>query len=86
MTAVLCFTPFLPVHSSPAISAVACKKLLGKEAPRFVGPLSCATEFNGSNGPTAPWFRANPEGVRERSSLPADALDRRFALARYLPE
>jgi hypothetical protein len=86
MTAVLCFTPFLPVHSSPAISAVACKKLLGKEAPRFVGPLSCANEFNGSNGPAAPWFRANPEGVRERSSLPADALDRRFALACYLSE
>jgi hypothetical protein len=68
MAAVLCFTALLPVHSSPAISAVACKKLLGKEAPRFVGPLSCANEFNGSNGRVG-GFRANPEGVRERSSI-----------------
>lgn len=53
MTAVLCFTALLPVHSWPAISAVACKKLRGKEAPRFVGPLSYANEFNGSNGPAS---------------------------------
>jgi hypothetical protein len=45
------------------------QKLRGKEAPRFVGPSSCANEFNGSNGPAAWWFVPNPEGVRERSSI-----------------
>jgi hypothetical protein len=80
------------LHGPPASSFFArdlsgrVQKLRGKEAPRFVGPLSCANEFNGSNGLPCGGFVPNPGGVRERSSLPADALDRRFALARYLPE
>jgi len=58
--------------------------LRGREAPRFVGPSSCANEFNGSNGPAAHWFRANPEG-REVVDLSAAAYGR-FVLVPYLPE
>jgi len=54
-------------NAAPAESPEKARRR-GKEAPRFVGPLSCANEFNGSNGRVG-GFRANPEGVRERSSI-----------------
>jgi hypothetical protein len=63
------------LHGPPASPFVArdlsgrVQKLRGKEAPRFVGPLSCANEFNGSNGLPCGGFVPNPGGVRERSSI-----------------
>jgi len=53
------------------------QKLRGKEAPRFVGPFSCAKS-------AAQWFRANPEG-REVVDLSAAAYGR-FVLVPYLSE
>jgi hypothetical protein len=67
---------FRALRRQGMFDAIPMQKLRGKEAPRFVGPLSCANDSTVQMILPRGGFVPNPEGVRER---------RRFVRRRLRP-